>query len=141
MAARRLTADIHAGIDHADRLRADADLARLRAELAATQGRYKAALRQIDAERERADSLAGLAGIKGKAMPRRSKPARPNSATAVVVRTAPALCPPDDWHSQEGFIGSRQAMESWFYRSGGGLAGMLVADGVAHAPARGKVGA
>jgi hypothetical protein len=93
MAQRRLTADIHAGIDHADRLRADADLARLRADLAATQGRYKAALRQIDAERERADSLAGLAGIKGKTMPRRSKPARPNSATAVVVLS--------DWHVEE----------------------------------------
>lgn len=47
----------------------------------------------------------------------------------VVVRIAPALCPPDDWHAQEGWIGSRQAMETWFYRPGGGLAGMLVADG------------
>ena len=52
-----------------------------------------------------------------------------DTVDGVVVRTAPALCPPDDWHSQEGWIGSRQAMESWFYRSGGGLAGMLVADG------------
>ena len=52
-----------------------------------------------------------------------------DTVDGVVVRTAPALCPPDDWHSQEGFIGSRQAMESWFYRPGGGLAGMLVADG------------
>ena len=52
-----------------------------------------------------------------------------DTVDGVVVRTAPALCPPDDWHSQEGFIGSRQAMESWFYRAGGGLAGMLVADG------------
>lgn len=62
-----------------------------------------------------------------------------DTVDGVVVRTAPALCPPDDWHSQEGFIGSRQAMESWFYRPGGGLAGMLVADGVAHGPAREKV--
>jgi hypothetical protein len=45
----------------------------------------------------------------------------------VVVRIAPALCPPDDWHSQEGYLGSRQAMETWFYAPGGGLAGMLVA--------------
>jgi len=52
-----------------------------------------------------------------------------DTVDGVVVRTAPALCPPDDWHSQEGWIGSRQAMESWFYRAGGGLAGMLVADG------------
>ena len=91
--SKNLKGDIHAGIDHAERLRTDAELARLRAELAATQSRYKAALRQIDTERERADSLAGLAGITGKAMPRRSKPARPNSATAVVVLS--------DWHVEE----------------------------------------
>ena len=52
-----------------------------------------------------------------------------DTVDGVVVRTAPALCPPDDWHAQEGYIGSRQAMESWFYRPGGGLAGMLVAHG------------
>ena len=52
-----------------------------------------------------------------------------DTVDGVVVRTAPSLCPPDDWHSQEGWIGSRQAMETWFYRAGGGLAGMLVADG------------
>jgi predicted phosphodiesterase len=52
-----------------------------------------------------------------------------DTVDGVVVRTAPALCPPDDWHAQEGYIGSRQAMETWFYRPGGGLAGMLVADG------------
>ena len=52
-----------------------------------------------------------------------------DTVDGVVVRIAPALCPPDDWHSQEGYIGSRQAMETWFYSSGGGLAGMLVAGG------------
>ena len=52
-----------------------------------------------------------------------------DTVDGVVIRTAPALCPPDDWHSNEGYIGSRQAMETWFYRPGGGLAGMLVADG------------
>jgi hypothetical protein len=50
-----------------------------------------------------------------------------DTVDGVVVRIAPALCPPDDWHSQEGYIGSRQAMECWFYSHGGGLAGMLVA--------------
>lgn len=50
-----------------------------------------------------------------------------DTVDGVVVRIAPALCPPDDWHSQEGYIGSRQAMETWFYAPGGGLAGMLVA--------------
>lgn len=53
-----------------------------------------------------------------------------DTVDGVVVRIAPALCPPDDWHSQEGYIGSRQAMETWFYAPGGGLAGMLVAGGV-----------
>jgi hypothetical protein len=50
-----------------------------------------------------------------------------DTVDGVVVRTAPALCPPDDWHAQEGWIGSRQAMETFLYRPGGGLAGMLVA--------------
>lgn len=50
-----------------------------------------------------------------------------DTVDGVVVRTAPALCPPDDWHASEGYVGARQAMETWFYRPGGGLAGMLVA--------------
>jgi hypothetical protein len=51
-----------------------------------------------------------------------------DTVDGVVVRIAPALCPPDDWHAQEGWIGSRQAMETFFY-DGGRFAGMLVADG------------
>ena len=46
---------------------------------------------------------------------------------AVVVRTSPAICPPDDWHSIHGFAGSRQAMESFCYRSEGGLAAIHIA--------------
>ena len=46
---------------------------------------------------------------------------------AVTVRTSPALCPPDDWHSIHGFIGSRQAMESFCYRNQGGLASINIA--------------
>lgn len=91
--ASRLTDEVRADLDHSDRLKADAELARLRSELAATQGRYKAALRQIDAERERADSLAGLTNIKSKAMPRKTRPARPNQATAVITLS--------DWHVEE----------------------------------------
>ncbi len=45
----------------------------------------------------------------------------------VIVRTAPAICPPDDWHSQMGFIGSRQAMESFLYDPEGGLVSMHIA--------------
>jgi hypothetical protein len=47
----------------------------------------------------------------------------------VIVRTAPALCPPDDWHSVNGFIGSRQACETFLYSPEGGLASMHVSEG------------
>lgn len=46
---------------------------------------------------------------------------------SVVVRTAPALCPADEWHAAHGFVGSRRAMETFFYSHRGGLDGMLVA--------------
>lgn len=42
----------------------------------------------------------------------------------VIVRTAPALCPADDWHAVNGFIGSRQCMETFLYQPEGGLASM-----------------
>jgi hypothetical protein len=45
----------------------------------------------------------------------------------VVVRTAPSLCPPDDWHANAGFVGNRLAMETFLYGPEGGLDGMLVA--------------
>jgi UDP-2,3-diacylglucosamine pyrophosphatase LpxH len=45
----------------------------------------------------------------------------------VVVRTAPAICPPDSWHADSGFVGSRQAMESFAYRPEGGLVSLHVA--------------
>jgi len=44
----------------------------------------------------------------------------------VIVRTAPALCPPDDWHSVNGFIGARQACETFLYSPEGGLTAMHV---------------
>lgn len=46
----------------------------------------------------------------------------------VIVRTAPALCPPDDWHAVNGFIGSRQACETFLYEPDGGLSSMHVAS-------------
>lgn len=45
----------------------------------------------------------------------------------VLVRVAPALCPPDDYHAVEGFVGNRQAMELFVYESAGGLTAMHVA--------------
>jgi predicted phosphodiesterase len=46
---------------------------------------------------------------------------------SVVVRTSPAICPPDEWHSQMGFLGARQAMESFLYDPDGGLVSMHIA--------------
>ena len=45
----------------------------------------------------------------------------------VLVRVAPALCPPDDYHAVEGFVGNRQAMELFVYDAAGGLTAMHVA--------------
>ena len=45
----------------------------------------------------------------------------------VLVRVAPALCPPDDYHAVEGFVGNRQAMELFIYDTAGGLTAMHVA--------------
>lgn len=45
----------------------------------------------------------------------------------VLVRVAPALCPADDWHAVNGFVGSRRAMELFLYRPDGGLQAMHVA--------------
>ena len=45
----------------------------------------------------------------------------------VIVRTAPTICPPDDWHSVGGFIGSRQACETFIYEPDGGLTAMHIA--------------
>ena len=39
----------------------------------------------------------------------------------VLVRVAPTVCPPDDWHSNHGFVGARQCMETFIYESSGGL--------------------
>lgn len=45
----------------------------------------------------------------------------------VIVRTAPTICPPDDWHSTHGFIGARQACETFIYEPDGGLTAMHIA--------------
>jgi hypothetical protein len=63
MARRSLSDDVAADVAAASRLATDAEIARLRSELADAKGRYKAALQAIDAERARADTIAGLTGI------------------------------------------------------------------------------
>jgi hypothetical protein len=64
MARKTLTSEVVESLADADRLAADAELARLRSEVASLKGRYKAALSQIDKERERADSMLSLQGVK-----------------------------------------------------------------------------
>lgn len=73
-------------VANADRLAVDAELARLRSDVASLKGRYKAALEQIDRERERADALGSLQGI----APKRAKvkPAgkrQKHAATAILM--------------------------------------------------------
>jgi hypothetical protein len=45
----------------------------------------------------------------------------------VIVRTAPALNPPDDYHATNGWVASRQAMETFLYHERGGLTAIHVA--------------
>ena len=83
---QQLVEDIAAGVMHADRLAADAEVARLRSEVASLRGRYKSALAAIDAERERADAIAGLSGIKPakRAAPKKVRHAK-HDATAILM--------------------------------------------------------
>jgi len=89
----RLTAAV---LDEATRqadLDRDAELARLRADLAQTKSTYKAALSRIDAERARGDAMAGLRGIAPHRARQRPTKARRHHATMVVLLS--------DWHVEE----------------------------------------
>lgn len=48
--------------------------------------------------------------------------------SGVVVRTHPALCPPDGWHASEGFVGAARGMQSFHYHGDGGLVGMSMTN-------------
>ena len=41
----------------------------------------------------------------------------------VTVRQHPALCPPDGWHSAEGYVGAPRGMDSYLYHADGYLRG------------------
>ena len=72
---------------------ADADAARLRAELSSLKKKYATALEQLDAERAATQNFKSLAGMKARPIGRkRSKQKRPE-ATAVLVLS--------DWHVEE----------------------------------------
>ena len=65
----RVTDEIAEHIGQVEQLATDAEIARLRSEVATLKGRYKAALGQIDRERERADALVAVKGIKSTPLP------------------------------------------------------------------------
>lgn len=83
----KAVADIAAIMSSDDRVQADAELARLRSEVATLRGRYKAALSQIDRERERSDALVSLKGIRsvGNTGGRQNGSRRRHAATAVLM--------------------------------------------------------
>lgn len=66
-------------------LAVDAELARLRAEVATLKNRYRAALSQIDRERERADALVQLRGIPAAPLRASGSAHERHSATMVVL--------------------------------------------------------
>ena len=83
---RRVIEQVADEIAAETRLASDAELARLRSEVASLKTRYKAALSAIDAERARADAIAGLAGIEATKRPlTKSVKAKKHDATMVVL--------------------------------------------------------
>jgi hypothetical protein len=85
MAAKKLAEKIAEDVAAASRLATDAEIARLRSELADAKGRYKAALQAIDAERARADAIAGLTGIESIRKDVPKKVHKKHDATMVVL--------------------------------------------------------
>ena len=86
MARKETLSDIDAAVESARQVAADADVARLRAEVAGLRAKYKAALAAIDSERERADSLTALRGVKAAPLTKSVKGRkRRHQATAVMM--------------------------------------------------------
>ena len=88
MAKRRTLKDeVLADVAAQQQLAADAELARLRAEVAGLRSKYKAALAQIDAERERADRFTALQGVTPRpaAKKAKAKKATRHPATAILM--------------------------------------------------------
>jgi uncharacterized protein YbgA (DUF1722 family) len=96
MARKTIAEEVTASLDAASQLAADAELARLRAEIASYRKRYTAALEQIDRERERADALVSLQGIK-------ATPAKPltSSVKGRKKHAATAILMLSDVHAEE----------------------------------------
>lgn len=52
----------------------------------------------------------------------------------VRVRVLPALCPPDDWHAENGFVGNLRNAEAYVWNKDEGLIGMAVYSDNAQQP-------
>lgn len=85
MARKSLRDDVAADVSNSQQLAVDAELARLRSELATCRNRYKVALAQIDRERERGDALVQLHGIKPVPSLPKSVKGPKHAATMVVL--------------------------------------------------------
>jgi hypothetical protein len=72
-ASAKVVSEIAADVTSQQQLQADAELARLRAEVSGLRNKYKAALAQIDKERDRADALGSLQGVKPVPVPKAGK--------------------------------------------------------------------
>jgi hypothetical protein len=87
MARRSLSDDVASDLAAASQLATDAEIARLRSELASYRNRYKAALSQIDRERERADAISSLQGVQPVPLTKvvKGKKRAKHSATAILM--------------------------------------------------------
>lgn len=85
-------AEIADAVAASDQLAADAELARLRAEVASYRKRYTTALAQIDRERERADALASLQGVKAVRRPASKSTHGKRHAASVVLMLSDIHC-------------------------------------------------
>ena len=87
MARRSLADEVIEAVASQQQLQADAELARLRAEVAGLRTKYKAALSQIDAERERADRFTALQGVTPQPLTKsvKEKKRAKHDATAILM--------------------------------------------------------
>lgn len=90
--ARKRLKDLAADVNF-DAVNADAEAARLRSDLASLSKKYKAALGELDAERQRNERLTALSGVGTKKISRKRTAGRRPEATAMLVLS--------DWHVEE----------------------------------------
>ena len=92
MASKKFANELATEILDAQAVEADSEIALLRSTLAATKSRYQSALRQIAAERSRADALAGLQNVSGKIKRRRKRSTKTQASMLLLL---------SDWHVEE----------------------------------------